>query len=417
MITVIDDRMGASKTSAMIQFMNTNKSSKKFIFVTPFLDEVQRIKDYCGFVEPEKTDYKNKLDSFKELILSNVSVVTTHSLFKIMDIETIEILKQKDYILVLDEVLDVIAETSLSKTEVDVLVDLGILIRDENGELISGSEQVLNKYTGDWDYVDIVNNLLRHTLEFYRGYKTKSNGEKVALMWLFPIDLLKAFDNIFILTYYFDGYPLKYYLDIHKIPQNKMSVEVLNPEAEYEDRRYKFIPYRQRSNSDIKPKVKILNGNVINNIGEPETAFSVTWYKTIFPKSEINIQLKKNILNITTNRFKHSKIDDIMWTTFISNQHSFYTERLKEVNFLPHNIRATNEYKHKKSLIYLVNKKYNPVIYQWFKDKGIIVNEKQYALAELIQWIFRSAIREGENIEVYIPSARMRRLFIEWLDL
>jgi hypothetical protein len=49
MITVIDDRMGASKTSAMIQFMNTNKSSKKFIFVTPFLDEVQRIKDYCGF--------------------------------------------------------------------------------------------------------------------------------------------------------------------------------------------------------------------------------------------------------------------------------------------------------------------------------------------------------------------------------
>jgi len=38
-----------------------------------------------------------------------------------------------------------------------------------------------------------------------------------------------------------------------------------------------------------------------------------------------------------------------------------------------------------------------------------------YALTELIQWVWRSRIRKGEPITVYLPSMRMRRLFEEWL--
>ena len=55
-------------------------------------------------------------------------------------------------------------------------------------------------------------------------------------------------------------------------------------------------------------------------------------------------------------------------------------------------------------------------IKQFFIDKGVSVDEDTWALSELIQWVFRSAIRENNNINIYIPSERMRNLFIEWLN-
>ncbi len=39
-----------------------------------------------------------------------------------------------------------------------------------------------------------------------------------------------------------------------------------------------------------------------------------------------------------------------------------------------------------------------------------------YALSILVQWIFRSAIRNGREIWVYVPSARMRYLLTRWIE-
>lgn len=416
-VNVIDDRMGMSKTSAMIEYMKKYSNQKKFIFVTPFLDEVERVKKSCGFIEPLPSDkFKNKTECFKALMLSNISIVTTHSLFKSLDEESIDILREKDYVLVLDEVLDVVSETSLTETSLIALVDLKILKILEDGNIVAGEEEVLRKYVGDWEYEEIINNLLRKNLEFYRSYENKSKGKKYALMWLFPIDLLKSFDEIFILTYCFDGYPLKSFLDLHGIKQQKFSVEVINPEAEYEDRQYKFVPYFLRSNKDIKDKVKILDGNVINNIGEENGAFSMTWYSNKFTKNELGTQLRKNLLNVACKRFKNNKIKDILWTTFKNKIVSLTNEKLKDSNYIPHNLRATNEYRDRTSLIYLVNRNYNPVIYQWFKGKGITVDEKTFAIGEMCQWVWRSAIRDNKEIEIYIPSSKMRTLFTEWLN-
>ena len=34
----------------------------------------------------------------------------------------------------------------------------------------------------------------------------------------------------------------------------------------------------------------------------------------------------------------------------------------------------------------------------------------------MLQFIWRSAIRDGEEIWIYIPSIRMRRLLYEWIE-
>ena len=58
----------------------------------------------------------------------------------------------------------------------------------------------------------------------------------------------------------------------------------------------------------------------------------------------------------------------------------------------------------------------NPVTKQFFASKGITVDEDLFALSELLQWLFRSRVRKGEAIDVYIPSERMRSLLEGYLE-
>lgn len=59
---------------------------------------------------------------------------------------------------------------------------------------------------------------------------------------------------------------------------------------------------------------------------------------------------------------------------------------------------------------YVINRYLNPFYKHFFEQRDIEIDEDNYALSELLQWIWRSAIRNGEEINLYIPSQRMREL-------
>ena len=124
-------------------------------------------------------------------------------------------------------------------------------------------------------------------------------------------------------------------------------------------------------------------------------------------------QLKNNTENYYQNIIKGKSKDNI-YTTFED-----YKSQIKgkgyTKGFIPCNSRATNEYKEKINCAYLINRYYNPMINRFFTDKGVKIEEDTWALSELIQWLFRSAIRENKEINLYIPSSRMRSLLKEWL--
>jgi len=52
----------------------------------------------------------------------------------------------------------------------------------------------------------------------------------------------------------------------------------------------------------------------------------------------------------------------------------------------------------------------------YLKDYGFDIDRDAYATAEIVQWVFRSAIRNGEPITIYFLSKRMRTLFLNWLN-
>jgi hypothetical protein len=160
-------------------------------------------------------------------------------------------------------------------------------------------------------------------------------------------------------------------------------------------------------------KIDIHNGNLNSNIPQKLTSLSATWFNTQHNKKYIK-QLRNNLYNYFTNMLK-AKSETILWTAFkkskVKLQGKGYTSQ-----FLACNCRSTNSYDDRTNLAYCINVFFHPAIKQYFEQYNIEIDEELYAVSEMLQWIWRSAIRKGESINIYIPSARMRALLKGWLN-
>ena len=66
-------------------------------------------------------------------------------------------------------------------------------------------------------------------------------------------------------------------------------------------------------------------------------------------------------------------------------------------------------------VVYPINVFVNPIIVKFFEANGVKINQDDYALSELIQFIYRSRIRQNQHIYCYIPSVRMRSLLYNYM--
>lgn len=91
--------MGAGKTEAAITYMNEHKE-KKFIYVTPYLAESNRIKEGCPelrVVEPSNKlgEYHfRKTEHTAALVEKGCNITTTHVAFKSYSRETLAKIKE-----------------------------------------------------------------------------------------------------------------------------------------------------------------------------------------------------------------------------------------------------------------------------------------------------------------------------------
>lgn len=395
-VNVIDSIMGSGKTSWAIDKMN-NDNKNSYIYITPFLSEVERIKTSIKtkrFYEPKNIG-EGKLDSLHKLIVDGKNIASTHALFKMATEETIALLQANNYILILDEVMEVVSPIPLKKNDLDILFTNELIRVDKNNNNLV----IWNEDKIDWETQ--YDSLRRQCI-----CKNVFMVNNALLMWTFPIDVFNTFEEVYILTYLFDGQIQKYYYDIYGIDYEYYSVY-------NKDNKYYLGNYIKSYNmEEIKNKINIIDDK-INLIGKTRTSLSKSWFERSNNKMLIE-QLKKNTENYFKNKL-NSKSKDNMWTTFKLAKGKLKGQRYTK-GFVSLGSRATNDYCDKVNLAYLSNIFINPLIKQFFIDRGINVNEDEYALSELIQWIWRSRIRQGEEINLYIPSSRMRKLLIDWLE-
>ncbi|WP_338335603.1 hypothetical protein [Bacillus altitudinis] len=401
-VKIIDSIMGSGKTSAAINKINDSNKDENFIFLTPYLNEVERIKKkvtsrqmYEPKIRSKGENVQYKFDSFHELLSQNKDIVATHNLFKNANEDTKELILSGNYILILDEVMGVVEQLQVKKHDLKTLFD-SELIYVQDGYVKWNEE----KRDYETRYNDIRDMALNNNLIYFRDN---------ILIWNFPADIFKLFKEVYILTYMFEAQIQKYYYDINEIPYEKMSSERV-------EGKYVFIEDDSTFESIMKEKFKelitIYDGN-LNAVGQLDFSLSFSWYRNKSPYTLKKV--KNNVFNYFNNIVKSSS-DEAMWTTYSEHKNKIkgngYTK-----GFVSCNARATNEYKHKKHLAYTINRYANRMICNYFKERyNISIDQDAYALSELLQWIWRSSIRDGEKITLFIPSLRMRSLLQNWLE-
>ena len=392
--------MGSGKTSAAINYINNLDEDTKVIYITPYLNEVQRIKEECSeknFYEPQ--EYGTKKNGLKKDLLKGRNIVTTHALFQHFDDDIIELCKLQNYILFMDEVADVVDKFALVQKDLETLIKYYVTVNPETGQVYWRDELVNYSKYG----------------VFYTAKKLCDSGclylfNDTLMIWMFPVKVFKAFSQSYILTYLFDAQMQKYYYDFYNIKYNYLYV------TGNSRNNYSFTTEKQETKIeyDYKSLIHINEEDKMNRIGEAPYSLSKSWYKKNIDKPVVEV-LKNNTFNFFAYKVQNNKASNNLWTVFKDYRDNLKGKRYTK-GFAPCTARATNQYKDRINVAYLINKFYDHNIYNFFHSKGIQMNEDLFALSEMLQFIWRSAIREGQEIYLYVPSSRMRGLLKTWID-
>lgn len=422
-IKVIDSYPGSGKTSYAIQTINSYDEDVKVIYITPYLKEVERIIVSCPnkyFVQPEvRRGHGSKMRHLISLVSQGQNIVSTHALFSNISEELINALKTYNYILYLDEVFQTVEKFSIfsetgkedadavTKQDVESLIVKNYIKVDEDYAINwIDNENMLSKYEPIKNMAD------RRLLYFVSGS---------LLLWSFPVEVFMEgiFSEIFILTYNFDCQLQSYYYNYFEVPYVKYHIFV--EKEKYSIRKTENRKHESEWKKEIRKKIKIIDDIKLNRIGDPhrdihgrliDTALSATWHDK---NSELIPILSNNLINYYVNITK-SKAEERLWTCFKNYRKKIKSRRISDKYWLAINARATNDYSDKTILAYLINCYVDPFYEKFFQKREISINQNLYAVTELIQWIWRSAVRNGNEITLYIPSYRMRHLLIDFLE-
>lgn len=419
-ITIIDSMMGSGKTSFMIQHMAEAHEDKRFIYITPFLPEVNRvIKEVAEktdgrrtFVQPDaKQGEGSKLTHLKTLIAEGVDIASTHALFQKADAELVDLLTGYGYTLILDEVMDCV-ETARNIKPSDIknlIKSESIRIDDDNRVTWVGHPLDDSRYQDIREYAQAGN------LFFHRG---------TFLVWAFPPSVFRAVDEVIVMTYLFKGQVQRYYFELFGFDWEYKAVRK-------EGNRYELTEYDRKAErrEDMFALMNVYEGN-LNSIGNNRAALSSN---KLTNAKKSNSPLLKQMQDNLYNFFRHiakAKKDEVYYSTLkeVSDKvqprgykmtkadeaAAAVEDNPKSPPMIALNARATNNHGEKRAIAYMYNRFNMPDINAFFQDNGVTIDEELFAASDLLQWVYRSRIRNGEMIDVYIPSHRMRELLYAW---
>lgn len=404
MYYICDAIMGSGKTSGCVTYINRN-SDKRFLYLTQYLPEVQRMLQSTGiqFYEPRNDLWKyhnRKIEHCHALLKDGVNIASTHQLFKRYTPDIIDTIKKMHYTLIIDESPDIFADANLRKSDFEFLMKGGYI------KELDGQYAIVNDVQGQHRYKDI----------FYASQNNQlvsipsKSGRCHLFEWLFTTELLDAFDDVIVLTYMFEAQDLAYLLKINGVDYQYIGV------SKSVDGVYDLTdqPTHQPAYvSTLKDKIHIFDNDKMNHLDRKHpTMFSSNWYAN---KPE-EVKIAKNALY---NYFRYY-CEDIpyekkMWGTFDKAEYLLRGKGFSN-GFVIFNKKSSNDFRDRDHLAYLSNIYMNPYKVRWLQERGCDVLEDKWALSIMIQWIWRSAIRDGKEIWIYIPSTRMRHLLENWIE-
>ncbi|WP_045574244.1 hypothetical protein [Desulfosporosinus sp. I2] len=151
----------------------------------------------------------SKLESLKILLGAGENICTTHALFQRCDGEVVALLQKMNYVLILDEVIDVVDSLDMPKDDWELMLETGILNLEDNWVKWNGKPDYKGRLS-EYKELCVFNNVYQ--------YKNKD------YIWNFPVSIFESFAETYVLTYLFDGSLFKYFFDYHKLEYELKSV-------------------------------------------------------------------------------------------------------------------------------------------------------------------------------------------------
>ncbi|WP_306260424.1 hypothetical protein [Pararhizobium sp. IMCC21322] len=402
-IRIVDQPCGSGKTTKLLQSFNPKY---KYLVVVPLLSEVKRvIKGACvPFVEPKDAS-GTKRESLETHLDEGLNIVTTHAMY-----QRVACLarsgKLEDYHIIIDEVPDTCASVAGVTTTSFQEFYLG-----RGYATLSPDNRILatEKWMNDCDNTS--DTLSPELFKLANAGMLHLVSGKF-FMWALPIELLTKASSFTVYTYMADGSMLVPYL-------KKLGVDVdKDPPVDLEFRKRakelieirdipalgKFnLSYTKQTDPNNQKKYGRIVGSALKNIKQ----------RQIIKQDGQSDMSRVMITCAKANWFHNGKStgDKIKTGHFAKNSRMF-----DRAQWVANTTRGTNDYIDCTHLIYLYDQYMNTYIKNWLGPNSDTNAQDRYALTELIQWVYRSRVRRGEPIVLYLPSKRMRRLLNTWLD-
>jgi hypothetical protein len=467
-IQIIDLPCGYGKSSMITASFDKRK---KYIAVVPYLSEVSRFKTdakrHSDFIltEPNSSG-SNKSDHCEKLIRAGKSIACTHALFyrlgtlatqptgvvtgatfKPGGVPTIEVEHLlADYNLIIDEVVNPF-DVEQSVRRVDFEEDyLGLGLAEElpDGRIVP---------TALWDEKYEQRS---RTFNSQLYEKAKSGGlyrlGKDLFVLTIPMELLLKPKSVTIYTYLSEGSLLLHFL--RKLRKERpgeftLTIDYLGKEEEAAWREdvanaltVKSIRGLEQQKWNHRAQLKTIKkhaecaslGHELRQFKNSEfygvklNTVMMTCAREVWHANKSGERPKAGRLAMHTRMFGHpqkteqynpiTQAYDDKWTT-------------TGVNFVPNTTRGTNAHTGCTTAVYLYDQNPNPQLVTFLGIKQNTGEARHfsdaYALTELVQWLFRSAIRVGgvnrtarayeprRRVTLHMPSERMRNLLLNWL--
>lgn len=406
-IELLDSIMGSGKSTAVLNWCEANPNTA-FLYVTPLLSESEvRVVNACSeakFVAPNTdVDFKTKGAHLLDLLQSGVNISITHALYASLKKEHLYWIKENKYTLILDEEVSFIEPLgdAYTKADFEYLKHLKQLEVDETGKLVWLDDSI-----GDDTKYSKLANMCRLSMV----YQAK-RSEHMFVTQL-PMELITCAQRVILLTYLFKGSILDTFLSMKGI--------TVKPFTE--------VGVRHISKKDLIPLIEFVGERQVKEwAGE---SLSSTWYKDSTPKQLAKIA---NSIRAIGNTAK-VKGNELVWCTpsSVAQPKLRGGKKVTPIGFgagvgdlnsdgfvigcyLPCTSRATNIYRERSVLVHCYNRFPHQTVAAFLSDYGGMVDANQFALSELVQWVWRSCIRDGNPIKLCILSKRMRKLFQDWL--
>lgn len=410
-LNIIDSIMGSGKTTAAINYVNSLPPEQKVMFIVLYNDEVKRIKESCRLKDLQEPNYEKgrKLYGLRELLLNGENIVSTHALLELLEEEDINLIKEQNYICFIDETINCISAYNEE--------DSDCYMHPKDIEVLTNYYSSIDESTGilKWNVPDYIDGRFIKEKKLMNNNRLMVNSDD-KLFKVFPISILMAFKEIYVLTYMFEGSIMYCYIRQHGIDYKNLYItgDSLNGLTITDDASKKVVVKK-----NYRKLINILYDDKLNSIGDGRYDLSVGWYTKRATESD-----KKKLQLNMRNFFEHkvnARARECLWTTFSSQKSDLiFSENRKSKKygdcFASINMRASNNWSDRTAVAYLVNRFMNLDICNYFENDGIKPDQNLFALSEMIQFIWRSAIRKNEPINLYIPSSRMRGLLENWIE-